>query len=620
MSAEPLELLAPARDAEIGIEAVKHGADAVYIGGPAFGARAGAGNAVADIARLAACAHRFHAKVFVALNTILDDGEIEAARKLAWEVYDAGADALIVQDMGLLEVDLPPLQLHASTQCDIRTPEKARFLQDAGFSQIVLAREMSLDDIRRVRAATEPARCTLEFFIHGALCVAFSGQCYISHAHTGRSANRGECSQACRLPYTLEDPQGRIVAYDKHLLSMKDNDQSANLRALIAAGIRSFKIEGRYKDVAFVKNTVAHYRRLLDAILAEQPQYRPASSGHCTHFFTPQPEKTFNRGATDYFVHGRKPDIGAFETPKFSGEPIGAVTRLGADWFEIDGDVELHNGDGVSYQPQGSKGANKLAGMRINVAQGRRLHPNEMPPDLKPGVTLYRNRDQAFERTLERESAERRIGVRLALAAADAALELTLTDEDGIAATVRRPAPLEPARDPQAALASLRNHLGRLGNTDFSATQIDIAAPCFVPASAINALRRDGIAALVAAREALRPRLSRAAPLEPPAVYPEKELSYLGNVFNAQARAFYRKHGVELIADAYEADTTPGDVSLMITKHCLRYSFNLCPREARDWQIKGVNAEPMTLVSGAERLTLRFDCKACEMHVVGRRR
>ena len=620
MSAELLELLAPARNAEIGIEAVKHGADAVYIGGPAFGARAGAGNAVADIARLVAFAHRFHARVFVALNTILGDDEIEAARNIAWSLYEAGADALIVQDMGLLEVDLPPLQLHASTQCDIRTPEKARFLQDVGFSQIVLARELALDDIRRVRAATDPARCTLEYFIHGALCVAFSGQCYISHAHTGRSANRGECSQACRLPYTLEDARGRIVAYDKHLLSMKDNDQSANLRALIAAGIRSFKIEGRYKDMAFVKNTVAHYRRLLDAVLDEQPQFRAASSGRCTHFFTPQPEKTFNRGATDYFAHGRQPDIGAFETPKFCGEAIGAVTRIGADWFEIDGDVELHNGDGVSYQPQGSKGANKLAGMRINVAQGRRLHPNEMPPDLKPGVTLYRNRDQAFERTLERESAERRIGVRLALAAADAALELTLTDEDGIAATVRRPAPLEPARDPQAALASLRNHLGRLGNTDFSATQIDIAAPCFVPASAINALRRDGIAALVAAREALRPRLSRAAPLEPPAVYPEKELSYLGNVFNAQARAFYRKHGVELIADAYEADTTPGDVSLMITKHCLRYSFNLCPREARDWQIKGVNAEPMTLVSGAERLTLRFDCKACEMHVVGRRR
>lgn len=620
MSADTLELLAPARNADIGIEAVKHGADAVYIGGPAFGARTGAGNDVADIARLATYAHRFHAKVFVAFNTILDDGEIGAARKIAWSLHDAGADALIVQDMGLLEVDLPPIQLHASTQCDIRTPEKARFLQDVGFSQIVLARELTLDDVRRVRAATDPARCTLEYFIHGALCVAFSGQCYISHAHTGRSANRGECSQACRLPYTLEDARGRIVAYDKHLLSMKDNDQSANLRALIAAGIRSFKIEGRYKDMAFVKNTVAHYRRLLDAILAEQPQFRAASSGRCTHFFTPQPEKTFNRGATDYFAHSRKPDIGAFETPKFSGEAIGAVTRLGADWFEIDGDIDLHNGDGVSYQPQGSKGANKLAGVRINVARGQRLYPNEMPADLKPGMTLYRNHDQAFERALEKESAERRIGVRMALAVIDDGLDLTLEDEDGITATVRQAVPVAPSRDAEKALASLRNHLGKLGSTDFSATQIDLAAPIFVPASAINALRRDGIAALVEARESRRPRPSRTAPAEPPAAYPEKELTYLGNVFNGRARAFYRKHGVELIADAFEADTTPGDVSLMITKHCLRYSFNLCPREARDWQIKGVNAEPMTLVNGAERLTLRFDCKACEMHVVGRRR
>ncbi|MBM3390748.1 MAG: U32 family peptidase [Betaproteobacteria bacterium] len=620
MSSDTLELLAPARDADIGIAAVKHGADAVYIGGPAFGARAGAGNAVADIARLAAFAHRFHAKVFVAINTILDDGEIEEARRLAWAVYEAGADALIVQDMGLLEVELPPLQLHASTQCDIRTPEKARFLQDVGFSQIVLARELTLDDVRRVRAATDPARCTLEYFIHGALCVAFSGQCYISHAHTGRSANRGECSQACRLPYTLEDPNGRIVAYDKHLLSMKDNDQSANLRALIAAGIRSFKIEGRYKDMAYVKNTVAHYRRLLDAILAEQPHIRAASSGRCSHFFTPQPEKTFNRGATDYFVHGRQTDIGAFETPKFSGEAIGTVTRLGADWFEIDGDVELRNGDGVSYQPQGSKGANKLAGMRINVARRQRLHPNELPADLKPGMTLYRNRDQAFERTLEKESAERRIGVKMSLAVIDDGLELALVDEDGIAAKVRQKTHVEPARDAEKALASLRSHLGKLGSTDFNTTQIDLAALIFVPVSAINALRRDGIAALVEAREARRPRLSRATPAEPPAAYPEKELTYLGNVFNECARTFYRKHGVELIADAYEADTTPGDVSLMITKHCLRYSFNLCPKEAKAWQIKGINAEPMTLVNSAEHLTLRFDCKACEMHVIGRKR
>jgi collagenase-like PrtC family protease len=635
MLSHQLELLAPARDAGIGIEAVRHGADAVYLGGPAFGARAGAGNSLAEIERLVRFAHRFHARVFVAFNTILTDDEIEPARQLIWQLYETGVDALIVQDMGLLELDLPPLALHASTQCDIRSAEKARFLQDVGFSQLVLARELTLDEIRAVRAATDETRCILEYFVHGALCVAYSGQCYISHAHTGRSANRGECSQACRLPYTLEDAQGRIVAYDKHLLSMKDNDQSAHLRALVAAGIRSFKIEGRYKDMAYVKNAVAHYRQLLDVILTEQPTLVAASSGRVQHLFVPQLEKTFNRGATDYFTPGRQADIGAFETPKFSGEPVGRVSRIGKDWLEVDGAVELHNGDGVSWQPPGAKGANKLAGMRINVVDGRRLFPNEMPEGLAAGVMLYRNRDQAFERALEKTSAERRIGVHLVLTIEDSEgseggeercpaqkqeLCLTLTDQDGIMATVRVAADIQPAQDVSQALARMQSQLGKLGGTDFVATQIDIAAPVFVPAAQLNALRRDGILALEQARADQRPMESRQAAVEPSAVFPGTALSYLGNVLNEPARAFYRRHGVELIEDAYEANTTPGEVSLMITRHCLRFSFNLCPKQAKDWQLKGIKAEPMTLVNGNERLTLRFDCKACEMHVMGRMR
>jgi collagenase-like PrtC family protease len=611
-----LELLAPAKNADVGIEAIKHGADAVYIGGPAFGARYGAGNTVADIERLAAYAHRFHAKVFVPLNTILRDDELDDARKLAWQMYEAGADALIVQDMGLLELDLPPIQLHASTQTDIRTPEKARFLQDVGFSQIVLARELSLDEIRKVGAGTTAETpLTLEFFIHGALCVAFSGQCYISHAHTGRSANRGECSQACRLPYTLEDKQGRIVAHEKHLLSMKDNDQSANLRALADAGIRSFKIEGRLKDSAYVKNATAHYRQLIDAILIDAPEYSRASSGHCTYSFTPRPEKTFNRGATDYFVNGRQPDIGAFDTPSFAGEESGTIARIGPDWIEVDSDETFANGDGISYMARGKK----LVGMRINIAHGKRLFPNEMPEDLKLGMPVYRNRDQAFERLLEKDSAERRIPVRIKMGETADGFALCLCDDEGtgIAATITLAK--EKAKDPQKSFISLGEHLGKLGTTDFKATEIKISfsAPWFLPASAVNALRRDAVEMLIAARETARPRLPRAVPVDPPAVYPERELSYLGNVLNSRAREFYRKHGVELIADAYEADTTPGDVSLMITKHCLRYSYSLCPKEAKGW-VKGVNAEPMTLVNGKERLLLRFDCKACEMHVVGK--
>lgn len=622
-----LELLAPARNAEIGIEAVKHGADAVYIGGPEFGARHGAGNGVADIERLAAYAHRFHAKLFITLNTIIRDEEIEDARRLAWQMYEAGADALIVQDMGLLELDLPPLQLHASTQCDIRTPAKAKFLADAGFSQMVLARELSLPEIAAIRSKVGAGNTApiLEFFIHGALCVAFSGQCYISHAHTGRSANRGECSQACRLPYNLEDAQGRIVAFDKHLLSMKDNDQSANLRALADAGIRSFKIEGRLKDMAYVKNATAHYRQLLDRIIENAPErYAHASSGRCTYSFTPRPEKSFNRGATDYFVNGRQPDIGAFDAPGFAGAASGSVTRLGPDWFELDSNEEFANGDGVSYLGRGRK----ITGLRINVAERRgrhwRLYPNAMPEDaesLKPGTEIHRNRDQAFERLLEKDSAERRIALTLDLGETADGFRLTARDEDGTSAGATVVHAKEAAKNPPRAFSALAEGLGKLGTTDFHAREVNVklAEAWFLPAATINALRREAIDALTAARETTRPRLPRAQPVEPPVPYPERELSYLANVLNAHARAFYRRHGVELIADAYEADTTPGEVSLMITRHCLRYSHSLCPREAKGW-VKGVNAEPMVLVNGKERLTLKFDCKACEMHVMGRLR
>jgi putative protease len=627
MTSPILELLAPAKNADFGIEAITHGADAVYIGGPAFGARANAGNSIADIERLAAHAHRYHARVFVTLNTILRDDELEEARRLAWQFYEAGADALIVQDMGLLELDLPPIQLHASTQTDIRTPAKARFLQDVGFSQIVLARELTLQEIAKIdeglRVGADGTPATLEFFVHGALCVAYSGQCYISHAHTGRSANRGECSQACRLPYTLEDEAGRIVAHDKHLLSMKDNDQSANLRALIEAGIRSFKIEGRLKDLSYVKNITAHYRTLLDEFLDASPGYRRASSGRCSYTFTPRPEKTFNRGATDYFVNERKPDIGAFDTPKFSGELVGEVTRIGPDWFEAETSAPLHNGDGLSYYDS----HRELVGLRVNRADGARLFPNEMPDDLAVGTALYRNRDQEFERALEKKSAERRIGVHLQLGETPDGFALTLTDEDGITASAALPHAHEVSKNADRALAGLRENLGKLGSTIFTASEIslDLSQPWFLPASAVNGLRRDAIAALEAARAATCERLPRRIAVGCPQsgipatqggaapTYPENELSYLANVLNSAARAFYAKHGVSVIAEAYETDSEKGEVSLMITRHCLRYSYNLCPKE-----VKGLRPDPMTLVNGKEKLTLRFDCKKCEMHVIGK--
>jgi putative protease len=613
-----LELLAPAKNAVFGMEAIIHGADAVYIGGPAFGARANAGNTVADIEQLAAFAHRFNARVLVALNTILKDEELEEARQLVWQFYDAGADALIVQDMGLLELDLPPIQLHASTQTDIRTLEKARFLEDVGFSQLVLARELSLEQIRRISAATS---ATLEFFVHGALCVSYSGQCNISHAQTGRSANRGDCSQACRLPYSLADQDGAIIAEDKHLLSLKDNNQSDNLRALVDAGIRSFKIEGRLKDLSYVKNVTAHYRQQLDRILEDVPGYRRSSSGRSTFLFTPQPEKTFNRGSTDYFLNTRSADIGAFDSPKFVGERIGEVTRLGRGGIEIDCRMELHNGDGIAYFNE----AHELVGMRINLAErtesGYRLSPTlidgHLPGDLHVGTTLYRNRDQDFERILEKPSAERRIAVALRFHATDDGFSLQIADEEGINAVASIAHAREAAQNPERALDTLRENLGKLGNTIYRAEtiELDLDTPLFVPASVANALRRSAVEALDAARAAACQRPPRKSPVEPPAPYPDDSLSYLGNVFNEKARAFYARHGVQVIEPAYECHMEKGDVSLMITKHCLRYSFNLCPK-----QVKGIRPDPLILMNGKEKLTLRFDCKPCEMHVIGRLR
>ncbi len=605
---DTLELLVPARTAEIGIEAVNHGADAVYIGGPGFGARHGAGNDVADIARLAQYAHRFHARVFAALNTILTDAELEPARRLAWALYEAGVDALIVQDMGLLALDLPPIALHASTQTDNRSVDKVRFLQRVGFSQIVLARELSLSQIRQIADASD---AVLEYFVHGALCVSYSGQCYISHAQTGRSANRGECSQACRLPYDLTDAEGRVVAAGSHLLSMKDNDQSANLLSLAQAGIRSFKIEGRLKDIGYVKNVTAHYRRLLDELIEAGHGFRAASSGRTSHAFTPRPQKSFNRGATDYFVHGRQPEIGAFESPGYIGEPVGHVAHIDADSLQVEGEVDFSNGDGLCFRAADGQ----LQGMRINRAVGRRLWPAEMPAGLGVGTALFRNHDQAFERALEKPSAERRIAVDFRLEWQPQGLTLHASDAEGHCADTHVEAELEPARDPLRGRETIIRQLSRSGETHYAIGRIDgpWQAPPFVAASMLNALRRAALDALSEAREAARPRTMRRPPAEPPALYPERELGYLGNVLNGKAREFYRRHGVELIADAYECNRETGDVSLMVTRHCLRYSFNLCPKEVR-----GIRPEPMQLVHGKQTLTLTFDCKRCEMHVVGR--
>lgn len=620
-----LELLSPAKTAEIGREAILHGADAVYIGGPAFGARHNASNPLADIAALVQFAHRYRARIFVTMNTIMHDAELELARQQIWQLYEAGVDALIIQDMGLLEMDLPPIQLHASTQCDIRTVEKAKFLGDAGFSQLVLARELTIEKIREIRAQVDTP---LEYFVHGALCVAFSGQCYISHADNGRSANRGDCSQACRLPYTLSDSQGRVVAYEKHLLSMKDNDQSRNLEALIDAGIRSLKIEGRYKDMGYVKNITAHYRLLLDEILERRPEFARASSGSTEVFFTPDVDKNFHRGHTDYFATGRQDDIGAFDSPKYVGVKLGTVLRIGKDHFDLLTNAPMSNGDGLNYMnKRNTEGiqANtvKLLGEQDD-GQLWRVFPNEAIGSLtglRVDLEINRNGDRQWEAALNKKSSERKVEVSLELSECDGGLRLAISDEDGLYSVTEAAIALQPAQQAEQAEASLRSHLGKLGNTMFAAKEIvlSLSQPWFVAAGAINGLRRDAVAAHEALRLASWERPERKAPVEPPAIYPDTQLSYLANVYNEKARAFYHKHGVQLIAAAYEAHEEPGEVPLMITKHCLRFSFNLCPKQAKGVQgVQGqVRAEPMTLVSGEETYTLRFDCKPCEMHVVG---
>ncbi len=623
-----LELLSPARDVHIAREAILHGADAVYIGGPSFGARHNACNEVSDIAQLVEFAHRFHARVFVTINTILHDDELEPARKLIHQLYDAGVDALIVQDLGVLALDIPPIELHASTQTDIRTLERAKFLDQAGFSQLVLARELNLKEIRAIADETDAA---IEFFIHGALCVAFSGQCNISHAQTGRSANRGDCSQACRLPYTLKDDQGRVVAFEKHLLSMKDNNQSANLSALVDAGVRSFKIEGRYKDMGYVKNITAYYRQRLDGILAERPDLARASSGRTDHFFVPDPDKTFHRGSTDYFVSERKIDIGAFDSPTFTGLAVGHVEKVGKRDLIAVTEAPLSNGDGLNVLVK-----REVVGFRANIAELKsefeedgekrwryRVEPNEMPAGLfrlRPNHPLSRNLDHDWQQALQKTSAERRIGVSWQAALREERLTLTATSEDGVRATVGLDGPFGVANKPEQALEQLRDLLTQLGTTIYHADAVELDAPqaYFIPASQLKTLRREAIEALTAARVAAHPRGGRKAESNPPPVYPEAHLSFLANVYNHKARDFYHRHGVQLIDAAYEAHEETGEVPVMITKHCLRFSFNLCPKQAKGVTGVRTKVEPMQLVHGDEVLTLKFDCKPCEMHVIGK--
>ena len=619
MKQRKIELLAPAKNLECGIEAVNHGADAVYIGAPKFGARAAAVNSLEDIAALVAYAHLYNVRIYVTVNTILKEEELAETEKMIWELYRIGVDALIVQDMGITRLNLPPIPLHGSTQMDNRTPEKVRFLADAGFRQVVLARELSLQEIRRIHEACPET--PLEVFVHGALCVSYSGQCYVSQACFGRSANRGECAQFCRLPFSLVDADGKTIVRDKHLLSLKDLNQSEVLEDLLDAGASSLKIEGRLKDVSYVKNVTAAYRSKLDAIFARRKEYVRASSGTCRFDFTPQLDKSFSRGFTHYFLQGRDREISSFDTPKSLGEEMGTMKEQRGNYLTVAGVKPFHNGDGVCFLDE----QGRLQGFRINRVDGNKLYPAGDVPRIKPRTRLFRNFDQEFERILARKSVERKIGVGWELTDTPSGFALTAADEDGNRITLSFPYPKELARTPQP--ENLRTQLGKLGNTPFEvmplggtdspsattapAIAINLSQNWFIPASVIADWRRQAIDKLTAARRiTYRRELHVWKPTRHR--FPATSLTYLGNVMNTAARSFYQAHGVASVEPAYEKQAVPEAV-LMFCKHCLRYSMGWCPTHQKG---HSPYREPYYLVgTDGKRFRLTFDCKNCQMKV-----
>ncbi len=601
-----IELLSPARNLECGIEAIRHGADAVYIGAGRFGARQAAGNSVEDIAALCGFAHKYWAKVYVTVNTILKDNELADAEKLIWQLYEAGADALLVQDMAVLKMNLPPIALHASTQCDVRSVEKVRFLASCGFTRVVLARELSLKEIADIHQACPEVE--IECFVHGALCVSYSGQCYASQHCFSRSANRGECAQFCRLKFDLQDADGNVLLKGKHLLSLKDMNRLEYLEQLLDAGVCSFKIEGRLKETSYVKNIVAAYNARLDSILARRPEYARASSGCSSPMFRPAPEKSFNRGFTDYFLFGRTGDIFSFDTPKSMGEHMGTLKEVGRGWLVMAGFKAFHNGDGLCFM--GHDGL--LQGYRVNRVEGGRIFlylENGQMPAVRVGTDVFRNYDQEFEKTLAKESAVRRIMVSIGFSETDNGFMTTFTDEDGVEASALTEWKKEPAKSSQE--ANIRTQLSKLGTTQFEARDVTVnmTSDWFIPSSVLSDMRRRAVEALEARRKEcyMRPAKGTAAVLN----YPQNELTYLGNVMNAQARTFYRDHGVVRVSDAFEIQEPDGAV-IMFCRHCLRYALGACPKRKGSVKLN----EPLTLAGADGRcFPLKFDCAHCQMLV-----
>ncbi len=606
-----IELLAPARDLACGLTAIGCGADAVYIGAERFGARAKAGNPLTDIEALTRHAHTYWAKVYVTVNTLLYDDELPQAVRLLHQLHEIGVDGAIIQDAGLLECDLPPLPLIASTQMHNHTPERVAFLERVGFRRAILARELSLAQIRAIRQATTTIE--LESFVHGALCVCYSGQCYLSYAVGGRSGNRGECAQPCRRRYSLVDAGGKVLVRDRHLLSLRDLKLSDHLAELVDAGVTGFKIEGRLKDEAYVANVVSAYRCRLERVLQEKGLHK-SSSGNSTIDFEPDLAKTFNRGYTTYFLHGRGEPPGSIDTPKMMGEFVGQVTAVKDRSFTLDTDVELHGGDGICF----FNAKRELQGTVVNAAHTcTNVHAHIVTPQeiegIEKGTRIYRNHDHAFLKRLRKGCAERKIAMRLTLEETEAGFALTATDEDGNVVVEELAQEKALAEKPEKALSTVEKQLRKTGDTAFACAKLEIAwkAPYFLPVSALNQLRRETLEKLAEARARNRPVL-RATLRKNDAPYPEKTLSYLGNVLNQKAAAFYRRHGVEEIAPAAESGLDMRGKRVMRTRYCIKHQLGLCPRENDAPLLK----EPLYLIDeDGHRYRLRFDCTACEMEV-----
>jgi len=603
-----VEILAPAKNLVQGMGAINAGADAVYIGAPQFGARSNATNSVEDIAELVQYAHLFKAQVFVVVNTILYDNELEDCKNLIHELYNIGVDALIVQDMAVLEMDLPPIVIHASTQANNRDPKHVKFLADAGMKRVVLARELNLDQIKDIHKATD---VELEFFVSGALCVSFSGNCYMSVANGERSANRGSCAQNCRLPYNLVDGTGKTLIANSHLLSIKDLDLSDQLPNLIEAGITSFKIEGRLKDMVYVKNNTSYLRKKLDAFLENNDQYIKASSGRTFYNFEAEMDRSFNRGYTDYFVNKRTEKIGSWDSPKSQGQLIGKVLETKANGYVIENQEKLNNGDGLYFiNEEGIPD-----GMQINTISNTLVIPNTYK-EIKPGTIIFRNSDASFNKLVERDdSAVRKIGVKLIFSETKKGFQLEAIDEDGHKSVTSFPAEKELAKSAESTIPNIKKNLAKTGNTPFIVNDIEVefSENWFLPISKINESRRLVLEQLIDVRvkEYHREEFQIKKTDHP---YPVSQLDFTYNVANKMAREFYKRHGVTEIEKAFELQWDPGKSRVMVTKYCVKYELGKCARFQRDTMGEKV-VEPLVLKHGTNEYKLKFNCKPCEMEI-----